>query len=64
LIPSTIDGNLELFAQTYSLLVVLVREAGELTYDFDGVKDAWRQWVALPSAYTQVGLKLIHLLRS
>ena len=61
LIPSTINGNLELFAQTYALLVDLVREVGELTYDFESVKEAWRRWSVLPDAYTQVGLNLIRI---
>ena len=61
LIPSTIAGNLELFTQTYTLLVDLVREVGELTYDFESVKEAWRRWSVLPDAYTQVGLNLIRL---
>jgi SAM-dependent methyltransferase len=61
LIPSTIDRNLDLFTQTYSLFVDLVREVGELTYDFESVKEAWRRWSALPDAYTQVGLNLIRL---
>jgi len=63
LIPSTIAGNLELFTQTYSLLVDLVREVGELTYDFESVKEAWRRWSILPDAYTQVGLNLISINR-
>jgi ubiquinone/menaquinone biosynthesis C-methylase UbiE len=61
LIPSTITGNLELFTQTYTLLVDLVREVGELTYDFESVKEAWRRWSVLPDAYTQVGLDLIRI---
>jgi SAM-dependent methyltransferase len=61
LIPSTINRNLELFTQTYSLFVDLVREVGDLTYDFDSVKQAWRRWSVLPDAYTQVGLNLIRL---
>lgn len=61
LIPSTINRNLELFTQTYSLLVDLVREVGDLTYDFESVKEAWRRWSVLPDAYTQVGLNLIRL---
>jgi hypothetical protein len=61
LIPSTINGNLELFTQTYTLLVDLVSEVGELTYDFESVKEAWRRWSAMPDAYTQVGLNLIRL---
>lgn len=61
LIPSTIKGNLELFTQTYGLLVDLVSEVGELTYDFESVKEAWRRWSVLPDAYTQVGLNLIRI---
>jgi SAM-dependent methyltransferase len=61
LIPSTVNRNLELFTQTYSLFVDLVREVGDLTYDFDSVKEAWRRWSVLPDAYTQVGLNLIRL---
>jgi ubiquinone/menaquinone biosynthesis C-methylase UbiE len=61
LIPSTINGNLELFTQTYALLVDLVKEVGELTYDFESVKEAWRRWSVLPDAYTQVGLNLIRI---
>ena len=61
LIPSTINGNLELFTQTYALLVDLVREVGEVTYDFESVKEAWRRWSVLPDAYTQVGLNLIRI---
>lgn len=61
LIPSTIAGNLELFTQTYTLFVDLVSEAGEIRYDFEAVKEAWRRWSALPDAYTQVGLNLIRI---
>jgi ubiquinone/menaquinone biosynthesis C-methylase UbiE len=61
LIPSTISRNLELFTQTYALLVDLVSEVGELTYDFESVKEAWRRWSVLPDAYTQVGLNLIRI---
>ena len=61
LIPSTINRNLELFTQTYTLFVDLVREVGELTYDFESVKEAWRRWSVLPDAYTQVGLNLIRI---
>ena len=61
LIPSTINGNLELFTQTYTLFVDLVSEVGELIYDFEGVKEAWRRWSVLPDAYTQVGLNLIRI---
>ncbi|WP_280829026.1 class I SAM-dependent methyltransferase [Mycobacterium sp. OTB74] len=64
LIPSTIDRNLELFTQTYTLLVDLVSAAGELEYDFESVKSAWRRWSALPNAYTQVGLNLIRIDRA
>jgi hypothetical protein len=60
-IPSTIPGNLDLFTKTYSLLVDLVEEAGELSYDFSAVKEAWRQWSQRPGAYTQVGLNLIRI---
>jgi ubiquinone/menaquinone biosynthesis C-methylase UbiE len=61
LIPSTIPGNLNLFAKTYALLVDLVEQAGEIRYDFFSVKEAWRRWSELPNAYTQVGLNLICL---
>jgi ubiquinone/menaquinone biosynthesis C-methylase UbiE len=61
LIPSTINRNLELFTQTYTLLVDLVSEVGELEYDFESVKEAWRRWSVLPDAYTQVGLNLIRI---
>jgi len=61
LIPSTITGNLELFTRTYNLLVDLVSEVGDVRYDFESVKDAWRRWSALPDAYTQVGLNLIRI---
>jgi SAM-dependent methyltransferase len=59
LIPSTISGNLDLFTKTYTLLIDLVEQAGELQYDFSGVKEAWRRWSERPDAYTQVGLNLI-----
>jgi ubiquinone/menaquinone biosynthesis C-methylase UbiE len=59
LIPSTIAGNLSLFTRTYTLLIDLVEQGGELQYDFSAVKEAWRQWSARPDAYTQVGLNLI-----
>lgn len=61
LIPSTIPGNLELFTRTYTLLVDLVEQAGELQYDFSSVKEAWRRWSEKPEAYTQVGLNLIRI---
>jgi len=64
LIPSTIPGNLDLFTRTYTLLVDLVEQAGELQYDFSTIKEAWRRWSEKPDAYTQVGLNLIHLERA
>ncbi|HMH53343.1 MAG TPA: class I SAM-dependent methyltransferase [Candidatus Acidoferrum sp.] len=60
-IPSTIPGNLERFARTYTLLVDLVEQGGGLHYDFSAVKRAWRQWARRSEAYTQVGLNLIRL---
>lgn len=62
-IPSTISGNMALFAKTYTLLVDLVEQAGELSYDFAVVKDAWRRWSQIPGAYTQVGLNMIRIER-
>jgi hypothetical protein len=61
LIPSTIAGNLDLFTRTYTLLVELVEQAGELQYDFSTVKEGWRRWSQRPDAYTQVGLNLIRI---
>jgi SAM-dependent methyltransferase len=63
LIPSTIPGNLELFSRTYTSLVDLVEQVGELRYDFAAVKEAWRRWSERPDAYTQVGLNLICIRR-
>ena len=61
LIPSTILGNLDLFTRTYTLLVDLVEQAGELQDDFSAVKEAWQMWSERPDAYTQVGLTLIRV---
>ena len=61
LIPSTIPGNMDLFTRTYTLLVDLVEQVGELQYDFFAVKEAWQRWSERPDAYTQVGLTLIHI---
>jgi SAM-dependent methyltransferase len=61
LIPSTIPNNLDLFTRTYTLLVDLVEQAGELQYDFSTVKEAWQRWSERPDAYTQVGLTLIRI---
>jgi ubiquinone/menaquinone biosynthesis C-methylase UbiE len=63
LIPSTIPGNLDLFSKTYTLLVDLVEQAGDITYNFASVKKAWKRWSELPNAYMQVGLNLISLER-
>lgn len=63
LIPSTIDGNLELFTETYTLLVDLVREVGDFEFDFDRVKSEWQQWSSSSNSYTQVGLHLIPVQR-
>jgi SAM-dependent methyltransferase len=41
LIPSTIPGNLDLFTRTYTLLVDLVEQVGELDYDYSAVKEHW-----------------------
>ena len=60
-IPSTIPGNMALFAKTYTLLVDLVEEAGELSYDFAAVKEDWQRWSQIPGAYTQVGLNMIRI---
>jgi SAM-dependent methyltransferase len=62
-IPSTIPGNMALFTETYTSLVDLVEQAGELSYDFPAVKEAWRRWSQMPGAYTQVGLNLIRIER-
>jgi SAM-dependent methyltransferase len=61
LIPSTIPGNLDLFTRTYTLLVDLVDQTGELRYDFSTVKKAWRRWSERPDAYAQVGLNLTRI---
>ena len=61
LIPSTIPGNLNLFMQTYALLVDLVEQTGELQCDFPAIKSALRQWSELPDPYMQVGLDMILL---
>ena len=61
LIPSTIPGNLDLFTRTYTLLVDLVDQTGELQYDFSTVKEAWRRWSERPDAYAQVGLNLMRI---
>lgn len=63
LIPSTVGSNMDLFTKTYSLLVDLVEQAGEIQYDFSSVKQAWSRWAQSPEAYTQVGLNLIFLER-
>lgn len=60
-IPSTIPGNMALFTRTYTSLVDLVEQAGELAYDFPAVKEAWRRWSQMPGAYTQVGLNMIRI---
>jgi hypothetical protein len=64
LIPSTIPGNLNLFTKTYTSLVDLVEQVGEIKYDFLAVKEAWQRWSDLPDAYSQVGLNLIRLDRA
>ncbi len=64
LIPSTIPGNLDLFAKTYALLVDLVEQAGGLQYDFPTVKESWLRWSKRPDAYAQVGLNLIRIDRA
>ena len=61
LIPSTIPGNLDLFTKTYTLLVDLVEQVGELKYDFAAVKAEWKRWSERTDAYTQVGLTLIRI---
>ena len=61
LIPSTIQGNMDLFTRTYTLLVDLVEQVGELPYDYAYVKDKWLSWSERPDAFTQVGLNLIQL---
>jgi 2-polyprenyl-3-methyl-5-hydroxy-6-metoxy-1,4-benzoquinol methylase len=58
-VPSTIPGNLELFEQTYYLVVVMVELTGGLRHDFAAVKTAWRDWCALPNRFMQVGLRLV-----
>lgn len=63
LIPSTVGDNKTLFAKTYQRLIDLVETAGELTYDFDSVRNALAQWGQDANAYTQVGLRMIELRR-
>ena len=52
---------MDLFTRTYTLLVDLVEQVGELPYDYAYVKDKWLSWSERPDAFTQVGLNLIQL---
>ena len=62
-IPSTISGNMELFRDTYGLVVDMVELVGELDFEFDRVREEWRWWCGLDHAYTQVGLDVVRLVR-
>ena len=61
LIPSTIPGNMDLFRETYALVLDLVENHGKFQYDFAKVREAWRRWCELDGAYTQVGLTIIRI---
>lgn len=61
LIPSSIRGNFELMHKNYDMFTHLVEMSGGLSYDYEGLRDAWRDWGSQPGAYTQVGLDVIEL---
>ncbi len=61
LIPSTIPGNMDLFRETYALVIDLAENQGKFQYDFANVKEAWHRWCELDGAYTQVGLSIVRI---
>lgn len=63
-IPSTWPQSMEKFKETYLNVLDLTREEKLLDCDFAAVKDAWIRWANNPSAYAQVGLKVLLLKRN
>ena len=61
LIPSTIPGNMELFRETYALVLDLIENHSKFEYDLARVREAWRRWCELDGAYTQVGLTIVRI---
>ena len=62
-IPSTLNGNQELFLKIYIEFVNMVETVGEITYPFDSVRNELSNWSA-NKGYTQIGLKLISLIKN
>ena len=62
-IPSSIPGNSLLFQETYRSVIEMVELVGEVDFDFEDVKNEWEWWCGLSTAYTQVGLNVIRLVR-
>lgn len=60
-ISSASGSNLELFSETYALLIELIELTQFMPYDFDSVRAAWRAWCASEVAYTQVGLNIMEI---
>lgn len=61
LIPSTIPGNMDLFRETYALVLDLIENHSKFQYDIAKVREAWRRWCELDGAYTQVGLTIVRI---
>jgi SAM-dependent methyltransferase len=61
-IPSTLQGNQELFLKIYSLFIDMVQAVGEIDYSFQEVRDELTTW-SEQGGYTQIGLKLLSLVR-
>lgn len=59
IIPSTIPSNLALFEETYYLVIQLLELEGEMDYDYDKVRAAWREWCSIPNRYMQVGIRVL-----
>ncbi len=62
-IPSTWPQNMEKFKATYLNVLDLTEQENMVDCDFAAVKDAWNDWAKNPSAYAQVGLKVLLLKR-
>ena len=63
-IPSTWPQSMEKFKATYLNVLDLTQQEKIVDCDFAAVKQAWISWANNPSAYAQVGLKVLLLRRT
>ena len=62
IIPSTLKNNQELFLKVYTLFIDMVQAVGDIDYPFQEVRNEIAEWSA-KGGYTQIGLKLLSIVR-